>query len=101
LQNRHRGSAHDERSGAGATQFFILRSAGGTSSVRWGLDTMQMAIGDYNGDGKFRHRRGGGAKRAALLVCHRLDNTVIVNGTQFGLAGDLVTVGDYDGDWAI
>jgi hypothetical protein len=39
--------------GAGATEFFILQSNGNVvTSVRWGLDTMQMAIGDYNGDGK-------------------------------------------------
>ncbi len=84
--------------GPGATQFFILRSAGGTSSVRWGLDTMQMAIGDYNGDGK--SDIGVAAMSNGLLYWYviGLDNTVIVNGTQFGLSGDLVTVGDYDGD---
>jgi hypothetical protein len=84
--------------GPGATQFFILRSAGGTSSVRWGLESMQMAIGDYNGDGK--SDIGVVALQNGLLYWYviGLDNVVIVNGTQFGQAGDLVTLGDYDGD---
>jgi hypothetical protein len=59
---------------------------------------MQMAIGDYNGDGK--SDVGVADLRGGLLYWYviGLDNTVIVNGTQFGQTGDLVTVGDYDGD---
>jgi hypothetical protein len=85
--------------GAGATEFFILQSNGNVvTSVRWGLDTMQMAIGDYNGDGK--SDIGVAALSGGLLYWYVIgvNNAVIVNGTQFGQTGDLITAGDYNGD---
>ena len=84
--------------GPGATEFFILQSGGGTTNVRWGLEDMQMAIGDYNGDG--RSDIGVVQLSGGLLYWYVIGttNNVIVNGIQFGVAGDLVTTGDYDGD---
>jgi len=82
----------------GATEFFILQSAGGATSVRWGRDDMQMAIGDYDGNG--RSDVGVVELRGGLLYWYVINtfNTVLVNGTQFGQTGDVVTTGDYDGD---
>ncbi len=84
--------------GAGATEFFILQSAGGAVNVRWGTDQMQMAIGDYDGNG--RSDIGVVELRGGLLYWYVISttNNVIVNGTQFGQTGDIVTTGDYDGD---
>jgi hypothetical protein len=83
---------------AGATEWFILQSGGGTTSIRWGTDQMQTAVGDYNGDG--RSDIGAVENRGGLLQWWVVStaNSVIVNGTQFGQTGDIVTAGDYDGD---
>jgi hypothetical protein len=85
--------------GAGATEWVILQSNGNVATtVRWGTDQMQMAIGDYNGDG--RSDIGVADLRGGLLYWYviGLTNNVIVNGIQFGQTGDIVTVGNYDGD---
>ena len=84
---------------AGATEWIILQSNGNVATtVRWGRDDMQMAIGDYNGDG--RSDVGVAELRGGLLYWYVIGttNNVIVNGIQFGQTGDIVTVGNYDGD---
>ena len=86
-------------SGAGSTDWFILQSNGSVAAfVRWGTDQMQMAIGDYNGDGK--SDIGVAALNGGLLNWYvvGLNNNILVNGIQFGQTGDVVTAGDYDGN---
>ncbi len=82
----------------GATEWFILQSGGGSSSVRWGRNDMAMAIGDYNADGK--SDIGVGNIQGGLLYWYVIgaNGAVIVNGIQFGQQGDFVTAGDYNGD---
>ena len=84
---------------AGDTQFFIRQSGSGVgTSVRWGREEMGLAIGDYDGDGK--SDVGVVSNVGGLLRWYvtGLNNTVLFNGTQFGIAGDIVTVGNYDSD---
>ena len=86
-------------SATGDTQFFIRLSGGGSTGVRWGRSEMAMAIADYDGDGK--SDVGVVASSSGQLrwyVIKVTDFTVPFNGTQFGIAGDIVTVGNYDSD---
>ncbi len=80
------------------TQFYIRYSNGGISEARWGRSDMQMAIADYDGDGK--SDIGVVANDSGQLRWYVLgaNNTNLFFGTPFGLASDVVTVGNYDSD---
>ncbi len=80
------------------TTFYILQSSGGATSVDWGTAEMQPAIGDYNGDGK--SDVGVVNARNGQLFWYVISTaaTVLINGTQFGQASDVIVPGDYDGD---
>ncbi|MCY7345958.1 MAG: M12 family metallo-peptidase, partial [Pyrinomonadaceae bacterium] len=82
----------------GSTQYFILKSSGGATSVSFGRDDMALAIGDYNGDGK--SDVGVTELRGGLLYWYAMsaEAVLLVNGIQFGQTGDIVTAGDYNGD---
>lgn len=84
---------------SGDTQFIVLQSTAGAGSVRWGKDTYAMAIGDYSGDGKSEagvvQDDAGNLRWFAI----GMDNIQTVFGqVPFGVTGDIVTAGDYDGD---
>lgn len=82
------------------TTWFVRRSSGGATSFRWGTSAMQMALGDYNGDG--RTDIGVVATQGGNYFWYVLSTadatTIIVNGVNFGVAGDVVVPGDYTGD---
>ena len=85
--------------GAGSTRFYILQSgSNAATSVLWGREEMAMAIADYDGDG--RSDIGVVSTQSDLLRWFVISPTgpVLFSGTQFGQAGDIVTVGNYDTD---
>jgi hypothetical protein len=80
------------------TTWFVRRSSGGATSYRWGTSAMQMALGDYDGD----NRTDIGVVATVngnyfWYVLSANATTVIVNGVNFGVAGDVVVPGDYTG----
>ena len=84
---------------ANATQYFVRRSTGGSASYLFGRTDMQMAIADYNGDGK--SDIGAVETRNGVLNWFALSgdgSSVVVNGAVFGNAGEVPIPGDYDGD---
>lgn len=82
-----------------ASQYYVLKSSGGSTSVIFGRSDMPLAIGDYNGDGKSDigvvDTRGGTYFWYAISVD---SGALLVNAVQFGQTDDVVTAADYNGD---
>jgi len=77
-------------------QFVLLKSAGGTEYINWGLASDFIIPGDYDGDGKsdlMVRRTVGGARQHYLLT-----RTGATSQTTWGITGDSSVPGDYDGD---
>jgi len=82
--------------GGGSGLFALLKSAGGTEFVPFGLVTDVIAPGDYDGDGKSDFtvvRPQGGS-----LLWYTLTRTNVFSGISWGIPTDTITPGDYDGD---
>ena len=80
------------------TTFYILKSSGGTTSIDWGTAQMQLAISDYDGDGKSDIGVVNSSGGRLLWYVITPNGSVLINGTPFGMTGDSITVGDYTGD---
>ncbi len=82
----------------GDTQFYIRYSNGGTASVQWGREEMSTAIADYDGDGKSDIGVVANISGQLRWYVYSPTGTTLFYGTPFGVASDVVTVGNYDGD---
>ncbi len=83
-------------SGGGSGLFALLKSAGGTEFVLFGVVTDRLVPGDYDGDGRsdFTVVRSQGGQ----LLWYTLTRTNVFSGVAWGIPTDIITPGDYDGD---
>jgi hypothetical protein len=81
---------------AGDTTYYIFGSTAGFLPVRWGRSDMQIAIGDYNGDGK--SDVGVVDSDYRWYIANANPQGQQLAGVQFGAANDIVVPADYDGD---
>ncbi|MDQ3747931.1 MAG: VCBS repeat-containing protein, partial [Acidobacteriota bacterium] len=88
--------------------WYVSKSSGGYSSVKWGLATDDLVPGDYDGDGKTDlavYRKGAGGSLFNIVnntwyILRSSDNTFLAR--QWGRGGgfiyDTPVPADYDGD---
>jgi hypothetical protein len=85
----------------GEMTWWILQSRDGVKAETFGFDTDLFVRGDYDGDRRadFAVYRMNEEKRVssnAFIVRHSSDGNIVT--TEFGMAGDVLVPGDYDGD---
>ncbi len=91
------------RSAAGAGQFVLLKSGGGIEYINWGRNSDLIVPGDYDGDGKYdfcvsRTETIGGVPGRSYYILERDGGGTGISPIRWGIAGDVRTPGDYDGD---
>ena len=90
-------------SSAGSGQFVLLKSGGGVEYITWGRDSDLIVPGDYDGDGKYdfcvsRTETIGGNAGRSYYILERDGGGTGGSPIRWGIAGDVRTPGDYDGD---
>lgn len=88
--------------------WYVSKSSGGYSSVKWGLATDDLVPGDYDGDGKTDlavYRNGAGGSLFNVVdntwyILRSSDNTFLARqwGRSGGFIYDAPVPADYDGD---
>jgi hypothetical protein len=91
-------------SSPGNGQFVLLRSSdGGVEYVNWGRNSDLIIPGDYDGDGKYdfcisRTETLGGVPGRSYYILERDGGGTGLSPIRWGIASDVRTPGDYDGD---
>ena len=90
-------------SAAGSGQFVLLKSGGGVEYINWGRDSDLIVPGDYDGDGKYdfcvsRTETIGGNPGRSYYILERDGGGTGGSPIRWGIAGDVRTPGDFDGD---
>jgi FG-GAP-like repeat len=87
--------------------WYILKSSGGYSFIKWGLATDKLVPGDYDGDGRTDlavYRSGDFSRTVAndsfYYILRSSDNTFLIKqwGRTIGFEYDIPVPADYDGD---
>ncbi len=89
---------------AGAGQFVLRRSSdGGAEFINWGRNSDLIVPGDYDGDGKYdfcvsRTETINGVPGRSYYILERDGGGTGIHAIRWGIAGDVRTPGDFDGD---
>ena len=90
------GDGRTDRSVYRDGTWWIDSTARGLLGYQWGFPTDRPAPADYDGDGKTDIAVWRPSAASELFILRSADSTVRIE--HFGQAGDLLTVGDWDGD---
>ena len=89
---------------AGSGQFVLLKSSNlGVEYITWGRSSDLIVPGDYDGDGKYdfcvsRTETIGGNPGRSYYILERDGGGTGISPIRWGIAGDVRTPGDFDGD---
>lgn len=85
----------------GAMEWWILLSGGGMRATTYGKDSDYFIRGDFDGDARadlaaYRTIEDKTTPANTFIITNSSDNSTVF--TQFGVPGDIVVPGDFDGD---